>query len=310
MTRVRILGLVAAAVLGTAVGTAVASAPTIRFKSPPSGLAGGGSLWVSLAGDGLLLRLDPRTGRLLKRIDVHRADPRALGGGPLATGGKRLWIAAPIHVDDDPVVGNASGWIGRVNVRQGTLRITQVHGDPPAQIAVGPAGVWLTGGRTLRHVDTRTGAVVRTRRLPAFLGAVAVGAHAVWVDEPNTGRLVEIDPRTRGVRGSVTIGRATGRGSLAVAGSVVWAATDQGLVSVDQESRQVVARLRVPRATALAFDGSRLWVVGRDGVYSIRGHTITKRVALARGEGELIAVAGGNVWLSGGATNSLRRIRP
>ena len=137
-----------------------------------------------------------------------------------------------------------------------------------------------------------------------------MGAHAVWVDEPNAGRLVEIDPRTRSVRGSVTIGRSTGHGSLVVVGGVVWAAIDDGLVSVDEDSRQVVARLRVPGASALAFGGSRLWVLGRDGVYSIRGRTVTKQLAFRRGEGDLIAVAGGAVWLSSGAANSLRRIRP
>ena len=308
--RSRIVGLVAAAVLATVVGSAAASAPPVRFKSPPSGLAGGASLWVSLAGDGALLRLDARTGRVLTRIDVHRADPRALGGGPLAADGKRVWIAAPIHVDDDPVVGNASGWIGSVDVRRAKLRITQVHGDPPSQIAVGPAGVWVTGGRTARHVDARTGAVVGTLHLPAYLGAVAVGTNAVWVDEPNTGRLVEIDPRTRSVRGSVTIGRSTGKGSMAAVGNFVWAATNGGLVSVDQRSRQVTARLSVPGASAVAFGGSQIWVVGRDGVYSIRAGKVTKRLPLARGGGELIAVAGGAVWLSEGASNSLRRIQP
>jgi hypothetical protein len=306
--RSRIVAFVAAAALTAVVGTAAAAAPTVRFKSAPTGLVGGGTLWVSLAGDGALVRLDPRTGRVLARIDVHRADPRALGGGPLATDERQVWIAAPVHVDDDPVVGNASGWIGRVGVRGSKLRITQVHGDPPFQIGVGTAGVWVTGGRTVRKVDARTGAVVGALRLPAYLGAVAVGTNAVWVDEPNTGRLVEIDPRTRRVRGSVAIGRSTGRGSMVVVGSVVWAATDGGVVSVNQRSRRVTARLSVPGASAVAFGRSRLWVVGRDGVYSIRGGKVTKQLSLARGEGELIAVSGGAVWLSAGSSNSLRRI--
>ena len=308
--RSRIAGFVVAAALTAVVGTAAAAAPTVRFKSPPTGLAGGGTLWVSLAGDGALVRLEPRTGRVIARIDVHRADPRALGGGALAAGGKQLWIAAPVHVDDDPVVGNASGWIGRVGIRGGKLRIAQVHGDPPFQIGAGPAGVWVTGGRTVRQVDARTGTVVRVLRLPAYLGAVAVGTNAVWVDEPNTGRLVEIDPRTRKVRGSVAIGRSTGRGALAVVGSVVWAATNDGVVSVDQRSRRVTARLSVPGASAVAFGLSRLWVVCRDGAYSIRAGKVTKELPVARGQAELIAVAGGAVWLSVGSSNSLRRIAP
>ena len=310
MSHSRLVGLVAAVVSAAVVGTAAASAPTVRFKSPLSGLAGGDTLWVSIAGDGALLRLDSRTGRVLTRIDVHRADPRALGGGALAAGGTQLWVAAPVHVDDDPVVGNASGWIGHVGIRGGKLRITQVHGDPPFEIGVGLAGVWVTGGRTVRRVDARTGVVVGTLRLPAYLGAVAVGTNAVWVDEPNTGRLVEIDPRTRKVRGSVAIGRSKGRGALAIVGGVVWAATNDGLVSVDQRSRRVTARLPVPGASAIAFGLSRLWAVGRNGVYSIRAGKVTKELSVARGGVELIAVARGAVWLSAGSSNSLRRVRP
>jgi streptogramin lyase len=308
--RSRIVGFVAAAALTAVVGTAVASAPMVRFKSPPTGLVGGSSLWVSLAGDGALIRLDARTGRVLARIDVHRADPRALGGGPLASDGRQVWIAAPIHVDDDPVVGNASGWIGRVDVSRAKLRITQVHGDPPSQIGVGPAGVWVTGGHTVRQVDAHTGAVVGLLRLRAYLGAVAVGTNAVWVDEPNLGRLVEIDPRTRKVRGFVTVGRSFGNGSMTVGAGIVWAATNEGVVGVDQLSRQVTARLSVAGARAIAFGRSQVWVVGRDGVYSIRGAKVTKELALARGAGELIAVAGGSVWVSAGSSNSLRRIAP
>ncbi len=299
----------AATLAATLVATAVAAAPTLRFTSPPAGLAvERGVLWVSLAADGVLLRLDARTGRRLTRIDVHRANPRALGGGTLAAGKNKVWIAAPVHVDDDPLIGNASGWIGRIDVRHFGLRITQVHGDPPSQVAVGPAGVWVSGGRTLRHVDATTGRVVATVRLTGYLGAVAVGANAVWVDEPNAGRLIEIDPSTRKVRGSVTIGRSTAGSSLTVAGGFVRAATDRGLVSIDQRSRTVAARLRLAGASAVAFDGSQLWVVARDGLYLIRGQKATKRLALSPGSGDLIAIADGGVWLSEGSSNSLRRV--
>lgn len=172
------------------------------------------------------------------------------GGGTLAASGNELWVAAPVHVDDDP--------IRRQRVRMDRppgrtskpkLRLTQVYGDQPSQIAVVPAGVWVSGGRTVRRVDAATGEVVGVVRLPAYLGAVAVGGNAVWVDEPSTGRLIEIDPRTRKVRGSVSIGPSTARSSLAVVGPVVWAATNDGVVSVDQRSRQVTATLRIARAT-------------------------------------------------------------
>ena len=85
----------------------------MTFASPVTGLAiEGGSLWVSIASDDIMLRLDARTGRRLARIDLPRADLRALGGGTLAAGRGKIWIAAPVHVEGDPSVGDASGWIG------------------------------------------------------------------------------------------------------------------------------------------------------------------------------------------------------
>jgi streptogramin lyase len=303
------LTLGAVALVAALAGAAVAApGPAVRFTAPATGAAaGGGDLWVSIAGNGALVRLDARTGRVLARIDVHRADRRALGGGALATAGSEVWVAAPVHVDDDPAVGDASGWIGRVDVRHARLRITQVHGDPPTQIAVGPAGIWISGGRTVRRVDPRTGAPGAALSLPVYAGAVAVGASAVWVQEPNAGRLVEIDPRTRKVRGTVTIGRSAGRGSLAVVGGAVWAATNRGLVRVGQRSRRVTARVSAPGATALAAGPTGLWAVGRSGVYVVRGTQIAKRSAM---RGDLIAVAGGSVWVGDAASNSLRRVGP
>lgn len=97
---------------------------------------------------------------------------------------------------------------------------------------------------------------------------------------------------------------------MAVVGNVVWAVTNDGVVSVDRRSRRVAARFSVPGASALAVGLSQLWVVGLDGVYSIHAGKVTKQLAYARGAGELIAVAGGSVWLSACSSNSLRRIEP
>jgi streptogramin lyase len=314
VARLRI-GAIAAAVAAVGVGisseAAAAKGPTIRFSAPPSGLvAENGSIWVSVAANGALLRLDAQTGRIRMRIDVHRADRRALGGGPLAARDGRVWVAAPVHVDDDPIVGNASGWIGRVDVRHGKLRITQVHGDPPSHVAVGPSGVWVTGGRTVRAVDPKSGNVVRTLRLPAFLGAVAVGTNAVWVIEPNAGQLVEIDPITGHVRGTVTVGRSTWGSSLVVAYDSVWAVTDAGVVRVDQRSRRITTTLHLAGARALSFDGKRIWVTARDGLYSISAGNARKERALESGEGDLVAAARGAVWITAGVSNSLHRVQP
>jgi hypothetical protein len=300
---VTVLGL--AAVLASAASGA--SPPVLRFTAPPSGLAiQGTSLWVSLAADGILLRLDARTGRRLSRIDVHRANVRALGGGTLAVGARYLWVAAPVHVDDDPTIGDASGWIGRLDARA-RLRIAQVHGDPPAHVAVGAAGVWVSGGRTLRRVDAGTGRVAARIRVRPFLGAVAVGRGVVWANAPNAGTLLRIDPRARKVVGVTRIGRSSAGSSLALGRGLVWAATDTGVVAVDVATGTIAIRVALPRASAVAVEGSRVWALASDGLYSIQGRTATKRLGLGPNTAGLLAAGRGAVWVSDGASNTLRR---
>jgi hypothetical protein len=306
----RTLAVVAAAAALVTASAAIASGPTVRFSSPVTGMAvARSSLWVSVAGDGALLRLDPRTGRTVLRIDVHRSDPHAIGGGSLSAYGSELWVAAPVHVDDDPTIGNASGWIGRLDVRKPRLRVTQVYGDPPSRVAAGVGGIWVTGGHTIRTVAPESGTVVGTLKLPAYLGAVALGSNGAWVDEPNTGRLLEIDSKLR-IRGWVEVGPSTSGSSLIVVNGIVWAATDRGLVGVSERTRSVVAVVPAPGARAVTTDGLLVWVAGRDALYSAIGQKATKRFVLSRNEGDLIIAAGKGLWIGDGSSNSLRRIRP
>ena len=309
MRRVSGIAALAAAALASLSGSSAAagSSPSLRFTSPPSGLAiQGRSLWVSLADDGVILRLDVRSGRRLGRIDVHRQDLRALGGGTLATAGKDIWVAAPVHVGGDPTVGDASGWIGRIDVRRSTLRITQIYGDQPAQVAVGTAGVWVSGGHTVWRIDPRTRRVIATVHLPRNVGAIAVGARAVWVDEQNAGVLVRIDPRARKVLGSTAIGPSMSGSSLAL-GRFLWATTDRGVVALDPASGSIVRRITLPKPSAVAVDGAHVWALAPDGLYSIAGTKASRRVALGPGVAGLLVAARGIVWLSDGATNTLRR---
>jgi DNA-binding beta-propeller fold protein YncE len=308
--RSRVLTFAGLAALSAAVATSAAPKQTVlRFSSPVSGLAiERGSLWVSIAGDSLMLRLDARTGRRLARIDVHRADARAFGGGSLAAAGNKIWIAAPVHVVGDPSTGDASGWIGRIDRRTLRLKLVQVHGDRPSQVAVGRSGVWVSGLRTLRRVDLVTGKVTRSVRFRHYLGAVAVTRGAVWVAWSNTGRVLQVDPRTLKLRASIAVGYSSAGSSLAVDGDRVWAATDRGLVAIDSNTAKITSRIPLPGAGPVAFDGSQLWALADGGVYSIRGRSATKRLLLGSRVFGLLVAVGRDVWLSDEGTNSLRRI--
>ncbi len=311
--------LLAAAVLGsgTAAGGEATVDPLRTLVSvslpgePAQPALEGGSLWVSIPAEAIVLRLDARSGRRLARIELARRDRRVFGGGPLAAWRGTVWVAAPVHVDDDPSLPpNNSGWIGRIDTRTRRLRATFVTGDPPAAVAVGPAGVWVSGGRTLRQVDPRTGRIVAAVSLGRFLGDIAVGTDAVWVDVPHAGTLLRIDPRTRKVVRTVRVGRTSGGGSLTL-GSLLWAATDRGVVGINPRTGRLMRRVAVPRAQSIAIDGRDLWVYAPSGLYSVTpAGTATRRLAAAAPAFGAVVARAGTIWLSDLVTQTLRRVGP
>jgi hypothetical protein len=311
---VRSFRLVALASVVIATVAAAAEAEPVgrraTYDAPVSGLTvSRGSLWVSIGGDDLVLRLDARTGRSLARVVLPQADHRAFGGGTLAAGRGRIWIAAPVRVTGDPSVGDASGWIGRLDPQSLRLRLVQVHGaDRPVDVAVGGAGVWVSGFHVLRRIDPRSGRVTGVRRFHRYLGAVAVTRNAAWVAGSNTDFLKKIDPRTLRVLASVAVGHCSAGSSLVVVGRSIWAATDRGLVAVDAASARIVARIRLPNSGTVAFDGSRLWVLAEGGVYTIQGRTVTKELRLSTPVFGLLAAGPRGAWLADEGTNGLRLI--
>jgi outer membrane protein assembly factor BamB len=301
---------------GTAAGVEASGGPlrvlvTVSLPGEPATPAlDGQSLWVSIPSEGTLLRLDARSGRKLARIDVRRADRRAFGGGPVAARRGIVWMAAPVHVDDDPSLpsGN-SGWIGRLDTRTRKFQFAFVSGDPPSAIAAGPAGVWVSGGRTLRQVDPNTGRVVASVSLGRFLGAIVVGTDALWVAAPHAGTLLRVDPRTRKIVRQITLGQTGGDGPLAL-GSLLWATTDRGAVGADPRTGRIVQRTAVPRPNSIAVDGPDVWVFAPGGLFSVARGAATRRLATQEPAFGSVVAHGGTIWLSDGVTQTLRRVGP
>jgi hypothetical protein len=115
----------------------------------------------------------------------------------------------------------------------------------------------------LWRIDPRRHRVVSTIRLGFPPAGVAAGEGGVWVTDQLDDRLVEVDPiRNRIVR-SIPVGR--GAGGVAVGAGSVWvaAAIDHSVTRIDALTARVVSAIRVaasPQAVAVG-DGA-VWVVG------------------------------------------------
>jgi hypothetical protein len=168
---------------------------------------------VWLAVGGLVLRVDPATGRALVVPEVEAGAPVV----DLAAGAGAVWAVTSTN--------------GLLRINPGTARLTRPNPGPVSAIATGAGEVWAVcckgrgpRGRVTR-LDPASGRVIATIGLPARPLAVGAGSDAVWVRGAE-GWLWRVDPaygrQVGAIRLPIVQGGAELAGELVVAGAVVW----------------------------------------------------------------------------------------
>jgi len=117
--------------------------------------------------------------------------------------------------------------------------------------------------RRLWRIDPRTRRIVATIALGFPPAKVAAGAGGVWITDQLRDRVVELDPRTYRVVRSVPVAR--GPIGLTVHGGSVWVAGAIGhaVTRIDARTGRVLATIPVAASPqAVAVDGGSVWVVG------------------------------------------------
>jgi hypothetical protein len=170
---------------------------------------------VWLAVGGLVLRVDPATGRALVVSEVDTGAPVV----DLTAGAGAVWAVT------------SSAGLLRIDPR--TARLTAPNPGPVSAIATGAGGVWAVccQGRVRRgrvtRLDPASGRVVAAVGLPGRPLAVGAGPGAVWVRGAE-GWLWRVDPAGDRQAGAIRLptvpGGAEVAGKLVVAGAVLWVA--------------------------------------------------------------------------------------
>jgi YVTN family beta-propeller protein len=220
---------------------------------------GFGSLWAAVCGstDGRVVRLDPRSGKVLARVTLK--DRRIQEEGSVAAAEGFVWVVT------------APPQASLVQIDPRANRVVRAHALPGGVVSVraGLGAVWLANplrGELLR-LDPRTAEVVAT--IPVGLGPrfFAVGEGAVWVQNNLDGTVSRVDPATNTVTATVTVndGPIEG-GDLAVGGGFVWARVSDWLVSkIDPATSEVVARYGPSAGSgSVAADESAVWISAHD----------------------------------------------
>ena len=153
----------------------VGDAP-LRIVDTPDGA------WVSVIRDGTVVRIDPSTGSVDRRVRLQPAGSEPEG---LAWDGTHLWV-----------VDQAGGRVVELD-RSGTTVASYRTGDEPRLVAAGDTGVWVAnyGGTSVSRVAHGR---VRTVQLVGCTGpqGIAEVAGRVWVSCTLSGKALALDAHT------------------------------------------------------------------------------------------------------------------
>lgn len=324
---VGVLGLAALAALAFA-----RSSPDAKEGGPTSVAVGGNVVWVAL-GQGVVRRIDARTGKSVGHETRVGSYPNDITVTRTA-----VWVAN--YGSGGDVYAPPNGSLSRLDRRTG--RVVETIALP----RVSPTGLAATGGllwvigssdRRLLAIDVRTNRLKLVRRLagPLVPWAIAASSKRVVVSLAMDarscarsvlcrsgrfrGKILAFDPRTGKRTRALTVG--AGPNEIAVARGIVWITNPaEGTVNRFDpvRARFVGAPVRVgPRPLAIAtgpeavwvsaFDGEKSWLVSID----VKTAKSTQRRGQfgARAQIDDLAVSRERIWAvtSHGALISIRR---
>ncbi|HET7510113.1 MAG TPA: protein kinase, partial [Solirubrobacterales bacterium] len=282
---------IAAAVLFLLLGGGGPSVSTIDVGTPPLRVtADAQGAWVTSERDGTITRLDPDSGKVLRKVTLQP------GISGVAIGSKWLWVTDPrrhqllrlnsktlreekaIEIPGAPgsialsanprrvwVADEKGAGIAVVNAENDSRIRTQLPPrTEPLRLAVGAGGLWVSSSSTasVRRIDLGTlepGQPIRAGTRPA---GITVAHGIVWVTNPPRGTVTEVDPSLQQVQGKVTVGNKPG--GIAAGSSTVWVANagDDTVTRIDLESGEVEGDpIQVgPEPGAVAVGGDAVWI--------------------------------------------------
>jgi streptogramin lyase len=242
-----------------------------------------GSVWAGGLTQGDVLRIDPRTGRVVERLPVGA---RIFN---LAVAPDGVWAV-------DNVLSRA------VRIDPGSSRVTKRVrvGLAPYDVASGFGSVWVSnaGDGTVSRITG--GRVVKTIRVGVEPNGLAAYGRFMWVTDHTAGKLLRLDPRTNRIAGSVAL---PGADWVTRVGASLYVSQETNVVTrVEMRTLRVTGRVRVGRnPLGSAAVGHALWVPCIDGGVIDVVDPVSLRIVrrLRPGSSPIVVLqAAGHVWVS------------
>jgi DNA-binding beta-propeller fold protein YncE len=282
--------LLAAALLTLFAGSPAAT----QIGSPTFGLAtGGGSVWVGGLGSGDVIRIDPATGKIVKRITVG-ARVFNLAAAPGA-----VWA-----------IDNALSTAVRIDTKTGSVTTRVPVGFQPYDIEWGFGSAWVAnaGDGTVWRITN--GTVVKKIKVGTEPNGLTAYRGALWVSDHTLGKVVRIDPATNTITATLHVAGADWITGL---GDSIYVSQETNQISrISVRTLKVTGVARVARnPLGSAIVGKRLWVPCIDAnAIDVVDPATMKVVAHKTTAGGPIAVlsAFGHTWVTQSTGTKLLRL--
>ena len=158
-------------------------------------IAAADAIWVSNHGDGSVMRVDPRTNRVTKKVELSGITP-----GGLAYLAGALWIG-----DDSSLADH----IARLNLATGAVSSVPAGGKRPGYLAVSDNALWVScvSDGAVSRINPSTSSVTATvhvGRSPVNLKPGPGPAPEVWVPDDYGNQVLRVDARAARLVEAVT----------------------------------------------------------------------------------------------------------
>src|SRR5579859_7004863 len=268
---------------------------------------GFGSVWVTVAKNNEVVRVDPVRNVVQARIAVDKEPCYGIGIGM-----DKVWV-----------LNCQSKTLTRINPKTNAvdLRVpVKIDDGGEGSIAVDERYVWFASNddgnaSTLTQMDAKTGRPLKRVAVGKDSAVVKLGFGSVWVISSGEGNVYRVDPARGKVTAMITVAEGP-RFSTVAAGSL-WVLTqsDGNVTRIDPATNKVVAVIpvRVPgKGGEVCFGGGFIWVT-MDGTPVTRIDPVKNKVVDQYGnypKADGIRYGFGSVWVSDHGKGELWRIDP
>ncbi len=268
---------------------------------------GFGSVWVTVAKNNEVVRVDPVRNVVQARIKVDKEPCYGIGIGV-----DRVWVL------------NCQGkTLTRINPKTNAVDMrvpVKIDDSGEGSIAVDERYVWYASNEdghsaTLSQVEVKTGRKLKGVTVGKDTGVVKLAFGSVWAISSGEGNVYRVNPATRKVTAMITVAEGP-RFSTEGAGSLWVLSQSDGSVSrIDPATNKVVAVIpvHVPgKGGEICFGDGLIWVT-MDGNPVTRIDPATNKVIDQYGnypKADCIRYGFGSVWVSDHGKGELWRIDP